>query len=203
MNGAKILGVKSVAKLATVAMVATALSGCGMGSLWGGGTSGETTGSTASIANSSATQSEINTAGESALPAIATECPPIKVRSGAGSFASYAGSSKTDPNALKYQAVIDKQSRNCIVSNGLISVNMGVVGRVVMGPAGNQKEVTVPVRFAVQRDGMAVFSQRYDIPVGVPNGDSAEFVKVIDDVDIPYLGGEDITIWVGFDTSSS
>ncbi len=29
---------------------------------------------------------------------------------------------------LQYQAVIDKQSRNCVVSNGLITVQMGVVG---------------------------------------------------------------------------
>ena len=37
------------------------------------------------------------------------------------------------------------------------------------------------------------------VPI-TPPARSAEFVKVIDNVAIPYLGGEEITIWVGFDT---
>ena len=38
-------------------------------------------------------------------------------------------------------------------------------------------------------------------PVPIPPpAQSAEFVKVVENVAIPYLGGESITIWVGFDT---
>jgi hypothetical protein len=92
-------------------------------------------------------------------------------------------------------------TRNCVVSNGLITVNMGASGRVLLGPAGKQTSVNAPIRFAVERDGQAVFSEKYTIPVALtPPAQSAEFVKVVENVAIPYLGGESITIWVGFDT---
>jgi hypothetical protein len=101
---------------------------------------------------------------------------------------------------ISLQAVIEKQSRNCVVSNGKITVKMGVVGRLLLGPAGNVSDVTVPLRFAIERDGVPLFSEKYEIPVTItPPNQSEEFVKVVENVEIPYLGGEQITIWVGFD----
>lgn len=174
-------------------VLALSLGGC-VGNIFGGG------GTEAQYANQSATQSEIAAGAESALPAIATECPPIKVREGAEALYAYANNKVGDARALNFQAVLDKQSRNCVVSNGLITVKMGVVGRVLLGPAGNENEVTVPLRFAVERDGQAVYSEKYQIPVPItPPQQSAEFVKVVENVAIPYIGGEDIVIWVGFD----
>ena len=62
----------------------------------------------------------------------------------------------------------------------------------------------MPLRFAVERDNVPVFSEVYQIPVTVtPPNQSQEFVKVVDDVAIPYLGGENIVIWVGFDTQAN
>lgn len=183
---------------AAVALVGV-LSACSTGALWGGG-SESSAAAQSQLANASASQSEINQAAMAALPAIATECPPIQVRPGGEAMFSYQNNKASDPRALRYQAVIDQKSRNCVVSNGLITVRMGVVGRFLTGPAGSAGEYTVPVRFAVQRDGMAVFSERYDLPVTVTAADqSNEFIKVVEDVQIPYIGGEDITIWVGFD----
>lgn len=181
--------------LASGAVLALALSlgGC-VGNIFGGGSTD------AQYANQSATQSEIAQGAQSALPAIATECPPIKVREGAEALYAYANNKVGDARALNFQAVLDKQSRNCVVSNGLITVKMGVVGRVLLGPAGNENSVTVPLRFAVERDGQAVYSEKYQIPVPItPPDQSAEFVKVVENVAIPYIGGEDIVIWVGFD----
>ena len=173
-----------------------ALSACSMGGMFGG----DGPAPSSQFANVSATQSEIAQAAPNALPAIATECPAIKVREGGEALYSYGNGKVGDPNSLHYQAVIEKQSRNCVVSNGLITVKMGVVGRLLLGPAGTEKSVTVPIRFAVERDGSAVFSEIYKIPVSItPPNQSEEFVKVVENVAIPYVGGEDITIWVGFD----
>jgi len=194
------LGGRMVRTIGVVA-AAAGLSACSVGSLFGGGSSASTTGS---LANSSPSQTEIAAAAQDALPAIATECPPIKVRPGAEALFSFAKKRVGDPEALKFQAVIDKQSRNCVVSNGLITVNMGVVGRVLMGPDGQTPfTYDVPLRFAVERNKMAVFSELYKIPVTV-NADkqSADFVKVVDNVAIPYIGGENIVIWVGFDSAT-
>jgi hypothetical protein len=176
-----------------VVLAAAALSGCGLGSLMGG--SGD-----AGLANTTATQSEIAQATPSALPAIARECPPIKVVTGGEVHAVYSSGRQGDPQGLRYQAVIDQESRNCVVSDGLITVRMGVVGRVLAGPQGVSGTVNVPVRFAVVRDELTVFSQKYDLPIAVtPPSQSEEFVKVVENVAIPYLGGENIILWVGFD----
>lgn len=177
--------------------VAAFLAGCSMGGMMGGGNTAQSQ----QLQNATATPAAVAQAQSSALPAIATECPPIRVRPGSEAMFYYAGGKVGDARALQYQGVIDETSRNCVVSNGLITVNMGVVGRVLLGPQGNQTSVNAPIRFAVEREGQAVFSEKYTLPVAsaAPNR-SAEFVKVVENVAIPYLGGDNITIWVGFDT---
>lgn len=187
------LALRASAASATAIVVA----GCSMGGMFGGGNAAQTQ----SLQNATPSPAAVAQAQNSALPAIATQCPPIKVRAGGEAMFYYGGGKVGDARSLQYQGVIDETSRNCVVSNGLITVNMGVVGRVLLGPAGNQTSVSTPIRFAVERDGQAVFSEKHTlaVPIVAP-ARSAEFVKVLENVAIPYLGGEEITIWVGFDT---
>ncbi|HEY4201072.1 MAG TPA: hypothetical protein VGM83_10965 [Devosiaceae bacterium] len=175
-------------------LVAT-LGACSMGNMFGSGP-----GDISQYANATANQKQIAQAAPNALPAIATECPPIKVRPGSETLYSYVGGKVGNAADLHYQAVIDKQTRNCIVSNGLITVQMGVAGRVLLGPKGSEKSVNVPVRFAVERNGAAIFTEKYVLPTAIDaSTQTGSFLKVLDNVAIPYIGGEDITIWVGFD----
>ena len=177
--------------------VALGLSACSMGNMFAPAPAA----TTQTLQNAQPTQQELMAASTSALPAIATECPPIKVKPGAEALFYYGKGRVGNPRDLNYQAVIDKQSRNCVVSAGLITVRMGMVGRVLIGPAGSQKSVDVPVRFTVERDNLAMFSEKYAIPVAIdPTTQSAEFVKVVENVAIPYTGGEQYVIWVGFDS---
>lgn len=183
-------------RLSSLAGVALLLAGCSMGSMFGGGTSAN-----ADLQNATAAPQAMAQAQTNALPVIATECPPIKVRTGGEAMYYYGNGRVGDPKALQYQGVIDETSRNCVVSNGQITVNMGVTGRVLLGPAGSQTTINAPIRFAVERDGQAIFSEKYTLPVAMtPPAQMTEFVKVVENVTIPYLGGESITIWVGFDT---
>ena len=191
-----ILTTTSILRLGAAAALAGLLSGCSMGGLMGGGNAAN-----ANLQNATAAPEAMAQAQTNAMPVIATECPPIRVRLG-GEAMYYYGSGRTgDANALQYQGVIDEASRNCVVTNGQIRINMGVTGRVLLGPAGTQSSVNAPVRFAIERDGQAIYSERYTVPVPiVPPALNAEFVQVVENVTIPYLGGEAITIWVGFDT---
>lgn len=183
------------ARLVSMAALALALSACSMGNMFAPAASPST------MQTANPTPQELATASTNALPAIATECPPIKVRLGGEALFYYGNGKVGNARDLNYQAVIEKQSRNCIVSNGLITVKMGIVGRLLLGPAGNQTNVNVPIRFAVERDEVPLFSERYEIPVTItPPNQSEEFVKVVENVAIPYTGGEQIVIWVGFDT---
>jgi len=177
-------------RLAAVAVVALAISGCSMGSMFGGNKTSQ------QYANTNASPSEM--AAVDPLPAIATECPEIKVRPGSEAIFFYGGGKVGDPRDLHYQASFDRQSRNCVVSNGLITVKMGVSGRVLLGPKGTESSIDVPIRFAVERDEVAVYTERYVLPVPI-SGQSGDFVKVVENVTIPYIGGETIIIWVGFD----
>ncbi len=184
-------------RLSALAGLAVTLAGCSMGGLMGGGSQA----ANPSLQNATATPAAVAQAQTNALPVIATECPPIKVRLGGEAMFYYSGGRTGDPKALQYQGVIDEATRNCVVSNGQITVNMGVAGRVLLGPAGNQSSVNAPIRFAVERDGQAIYSEKYTVAVPItPPAQTAEFAKVVQNVSIPYLGGETITIWVGFDT---
>jgi hypothetical protein len=182
-------------RFGALAAAVLALTGCSMGNMFG------SAGPASTMQTANPTAQELSAAATAALPAIATECPPIKVRPGGEALFYYGKGKVGDPHSLNYQAVLDKQSRNCVASNGLITVKMGVVGRVLLGPAGSQANVDVPIRFAVERDGVPMYSEKYDIPTQInPSTQSGEFVKVVENVAIPYVGGESITIWVGFDS---
>jgi len=195
MNSRTIAGGAGL-RIIAVGVLALGLSGCGL-DMFGSGSSDTTQ------ANASATPAQIAQGQASALPAIATECPPIKVRPGAEALFFYGNGKPGNAGDLHYQADFEKETRNCVVSNGLITVKMGVIGRVLLGPSGKETSVNVPLRFTVERNGAAVFSEKYAVPVAItPPAQSAEFVKVVDNVAIPYLGGEDIVIWVGFDSGS-
>lgn len=178
-------------RIAGMAIATLALAGCSMGSFLGGSSDQRFAG-----INTSAEQIA---QGAPALPAIATECPAIRVRDGAGSYRVYTGNRTTDPSALRYQGVIERSTRNCVVSNGRITVQMGAAGRIITGPALNAGQVSVPLRFVVERDGVSVFSQLYNVPASITAGGLNEFAHTVENVQIPYTGGETITIWVGFD----
>ncbi len=185
-------------KFALPTAILMTISACSIGSFGGGADT-----ATSPLAQTSPDPTQISQVQSSALPAIATVCPPIKVRQGGEAIFSYQPNRIGDASALNYQAVIDGQSRNCVVSNGLITVNIGVVGRMLLGPNCTSKSLELPLRFAVERNEIAVFSQLYKVPVSVsPPDRSTEFVKVVENVAIPYLGGEEIVIWVGFDPRS-
>ena len=185
-------------RIAAAAGAVAVLSACSMGGI----TPAPPSAQSQALQTAAVSPDEI-AAQSPAMPAIATECPPIKVRPGAEAIYYYGNGQLGNPRDLQYQAVIDKQSRNCVVSNGLITVKMGVVGRLMLGPSGTQQSVNLPLRFAVERgDNSPLFSELYQIPVSVtPPAQASDFVKVVDNVQIPYVAGDQITIWVGFDSS--
>ena len=117
------------ARLVSMGAVALALSACSMGNMFAPASGGPS-----AMATANPTQQELATASTNALPAIATECPPIKVRLGGEALFYYGKGKVGDAKSLNYQAVIEKQSRNCVVSNGLITVKMSVFRQIKRQP---------------------------------------------------------------------
>src|SRR5689334_20183682 len=83
-------------RLGMVAAIALAISGCSMGGMFKGNKTAE------QYANTSATPAEM--AAVDPLPAIATECPEIKVRPGADAIFYYGNGQTGNARDLHYQA---------------------------------------------------------------------------------------------------
>ena len=55
---------------------------------------------------------------------------------------------------LRYQVTIVRTARECHVNSGIMTMKVGVEGRVITGPAGGPGTVDVPLRLAVVQEGV-------------------------------------------------
>src|ERR1700709_2371236 len=105
MTNELVAGAAFGGRLAGIGAGALLLSACSMGWLCGGGS-----GDNPQIVNSSASAADVAQAQANALPAIATECPPIKVRPGAEALFSYGGARSGSRQSLHHQLDLQKQA---------------------------------------------------------------------------------------------
>ena len=84
------------------------------------------------------------------------DCPEVKVRTGAATLLIGAGPGGTEPSALavRYQGSITRTARECHLNAGVMTMKVGVEGRVITGPAGGPGTVDVPIRMAVVHEGV-------------------------------------------------
>jgi hypothetical protein len=133
------------------------------------------------------------------------ECPGVTIRQGAGTM-SVGGNEPTAMN-LRYQLSLGETARECRVANGLVTMKVGVRGRVVLGPAaGGDGRVEVPIRFAVVREGVTprtVTTKLQRVAVSIPPGDpSVMFSHVEDELTFSMPAPAEIdsyVVYVGFD----
>src|SRR5665811_786017 len=61
-----------------------------------------------------------------------------------------------EPGALdvRYQGSIIRTARECHVNAGIMTMKVGIEGRVITGPAGGPGTVDVPLRIAVVQEGV-------------------------------------------------
>ena len=95
-------------RVSAATALAALLAGCSMGGLMGGGNAAQNQ----QLQNATPTPAAVAQAQSNALPAIATTCPPIRVRAGSEAMFYYGNGRTGDAKALQYQGVIDETSRN-------------------------------------------------------------------------------------------
>lgn len=158
----------------------------------------------------SSTATQTNSAVPDA-PEIETdiECPGILIRDGAATLVVGSNPKEQQPSPLdvKYQGSIVRTARECHVNNGIMSMKVGVEGRIITGPAGGPGTVEVPLRIAVVQDGVtqkpvaSTFGKEM-VTIG-GNVDRANFTHVDDSISFPLprpLGLLDsYVVYVGFD----
>ena len=141
-----------------------------------------------------------------ATPFNEEDCPSLDIRAGASTLMN---ATKTqDPTAadLRYQLSFTRLARQCFAQGGVVTMKVGVQGRVVVGPAGAPTQVDVPVRFAVMQEGVApkpIMTKFKRFAVAMPPGETnVIFSDVEDNLSFPMPSLAELqayVVYVGFD----
>jgi len=137
------------------------------------------------------------------------DCPEVQVRTGASTLMVGSTPGQGAPAALdvRYQGSIIRTARECHVAAGMMTMKVGIEGRVITGPAGGPGNVDVPLRVAIVQEGAepkAVASRFGKEVVTVSNAvDRVTFTHIESDIVFPLpqpLGLIDrYVVYVGFD----
>ena len=186
-------------------VLAVLLAGCGSGAL-----SNVSLSSLNIFDSNKATQSS----GDGSAPEpTEVECPGVSVRAGASTLMIGDNSKGADAGVmnLRYQGTIIRTARECNVSGGVMTMKVGVEGRIITGPAGGPGSLDVPLRIAVVHEGVnpkPITSKFARIPVTIAGeSDRVNFVHVESDISFPMpVPAGDIdayVVYVGFDTMAA
>lgn len=142
-------------------------------------------------------------------PAVEVECPSVSVRQGASTLAITEPGAEAGPMTTRYQVTIGQIARECAPLGGVMTMKVGVEGRVLLGPAGGPGQIDIPLRMAVVQEGTTpktVLSKFYKFAVAIPPGQTnVPFVHVEQDLTFPTPRGIDLDsyiVYVGFDPQS-
>ncbi len=145
---------------------------------------------------------------EAPAPGVADEieCPDVSVRAGASTLSVSAPGAEANPTTTRYQATIGQTARECATLGGVVTMKVGVQGRILLGPAGGPGQLDLPLRVAVVREGTepkTIWTKFYKFAVEIPPGQtSVPFVHVAQDVSFPMPGKSELesyVVYVGFD----
>jgi len=135
------------------------------------------------------------------------DCPTIDYRQGAATL-TVNDTTKGDNAALdlKYQASFVKTARECDVHGDMVTIRVGVQGRVVVGPAGGPGTVTVPLRYALVREGVeprTIWTKLFAIPVTVSSSQlNVPFTHIEEELTVPIPSPSELAayvVYIGFD----
>jgi hypothetical protein len=198
---------RAVPGLTVLLGLGLALGGCG-GSSGSGGLGG--TNILGSFSSPAAGNKAAGPGSElAAVAANDTPCPDIEIRSGASTLMISNTPSEGEPGPLdvRYQGTFVRMARECHLNAGLLTIKVGIEGRVVTGPAGVPGTVNVPLRIAVVEDGIqqkTVVSRFATVPVTVNSAvDNVAFTHIDAEVAFPAPNPisrvDSYVIYVGFD----
>ena len=137
------------------------------------------------------------------------DCPGVDVRQGASTLAVTEPGAEAGPMTTRYQVTIGQTARECAALGSVMTMKVGVQGRVLLGPVGGPGQIDIPLRMAVVQEGptpKTVLSKFYKFAVAIPPGQTnVPFVHVEQDLTFPTPRGVDLdsyVVYVGFDPQS-
>ena len=138
------------------------------------------------------------------------ECPDVSIRNGASTLViatKSAGESAPGALDVRYQGSIVRTARECHINSGLMTMKVGIEGRVITGPAGGPGTVNVPLRIAVVQEGVnprTIVSKFGQEQVVLSNAvDRVTFIHVDSDISfplpVPISAIDSYIVYIGFD----
>jgi hypothetical protein len=133
-------------------------------------------------------------------------CPGVDIRTGASTLNIAAKAGPATAGDLRYQLSFRQTARECSVQDGMMSVKVGVEGRVILGPMGGPGIVDVPLRYAVVQEGpqpKTIATKFKRLPVTVAGDQThVQFVDIEEGLVFPVPQGSELDayiVYVGFD----
>jgi hypothetical protein len=140
----------------------------------------------------------------SAAPDI--ECPSVEYRQGAATFAANTPGAEASALSLRYQASFTQTARECVLRGNDLTIKVGVQGRIVIGPAGAPSSITIPLRYALVREGRepkTLWTKLFMVPVAIPQNQlNLPWLHVEEEMTVPRPSADELdayVIYVGFD----
>lgn len=131
-------------------------------------------------------------------------CPVVHVRQGGAAHRVYRGRGTSNQD-VRYQFSIGQTARECRVENGQLVIRVGVEGKVLLGPAGNNSAFRVPIFIGVENDNtdQMMVSKVYQVEASIPQGAAhTTFSVVSEPLVVPVTREEanlDYVIYVSFE----
>ena len=190
-----------------LAAAAAVLSGCGGGSNMFSAPADSGSIPTISDRYNQLFGSKSQAVGEAPPAADGTEldCPVVKIRAGASTYAVAPPGKQPVASELRYQATITRTARDCTRSSGQIVARIGIQGRVIAGPAGAPATVEIPLRVAVVQTGVherVIATKVYRTTVSMTEDTSVPFSVVGEELTYsmpPGATSESYVFYIGFD----
>ena len=138
------------------------------------------------------------------------DCPSVDIRAGASTLAINTPGGEATPMTMRYQVSIGNTARECAALGSVMTMRVGMKGRVLLGPAGGAGQVDIPIRMAVVHEGPSprvIVSKFHRMQVAVQPGQTAvDFTHVEQDLTFPMprpAALESYVVYVGFDPSAA
>jgi hypothetical protein len=137
------------------------------------------------------------------------ECPGMDIRPSASTLNIGVKPSQATAGDLRYQLSFGQTARECRVHDGIMSIKVGVQGRILLGPLGTPGSVDVPLRYAVVREGpepklIVTKSKRIRATIA-PGKTHVQFVDIESGLSFPLPSSAELAAYVvyaGFDEIS-
>jgi hypothetical protein len=143
--------------------------------------------------------------GETAQDGNEPDCPVVKIRAGASTYAVAPPGKQLIASELNFQATITRTARDCRRSGGQIFARVGVQGRVIAGPAGAPATIEIPLRVAIVQAGVnerVISTKVYRTTVSMTEGGNSPFSIVGEDLvynQSPSQTSDSFIFYIGFD----